>query len=189
MLDAKTCEEAMIRRDPSFDGLFFVGVRTTGIYCRPVCKVRMPRRENVTFHPSAAAAERAGYRPCLRCRPETAPFCPAWKGVIPMSGADWSRIRSDGNGALDVRMCLRTDDGAILCVHWYGLMVVNEANRGYALDFAKPDDPAGADRYYFRTCPQIETGDARYAWLNTVVCVTKSRTGDGGVIHRIFAVK
>ncbi len=81
MLDAKTCEEAMIRRDPSFDGLFFVGVRTTGIYCRPVCKVRMPRRENVTFHPSAAAAERAGYRPCLRCRPETAPFCPAWKGT------------------------------------------------------------------------------------------------------------
>jgi methylphosphotriester-DNA--protein-cysteine methyltransferase len=48
MLDAKTCEEAMIRRDPLFDGLFFVGVRTTGIYCRPVCKVRMPRRENVT---------------------------------------------------------------------------------------------------------------------------------------------
>lgn len=81
MLDAKTCEEAMISRDPSFDGLFFVGVRTTGIYCRPVCKVRMPRRENVTFHPSAAAAERAGYRPCLRCRPETAPFCPAWKGT------------------------------------------------------------------------------------------------------------
>jgi hypothetical protein len=109
--------------------------------------------------------------------------------VIPMSGADWSRIRSDGNGALDVRMCLRTDDGAILYVHWHGLMMVDEVNRGYALDFAKPDDPAGADRYYFRTCPQIETGDARYAWLNTVVCVTKSRTGDGGVIHRIFAVK
>jgi AraC family transcriptional regulator of adaptative response / DNA-3-methyladenine glycosylase II len=70
----------MRRRDASFDGLFFVAVKTTGIYCRPVCPARMPRRENITFYPSAAAAERAGYRPCLRCRPETAPFCPAWKG-------------------------------------------------------------------------------------------------------------
>lgn len=70
----------MVRRDPAFDGRFFVGVKTTGVYCRPVCKARMPRRENVEFYPSAAAAERAGYRPCLRCRPETAPFCPAWNG-------------------------------------------------------------------------------------------------------------
>ncbi len=70
----------MLRRDLSFDGRFFVGVRTTGIYCRPVCKARMPKRENVLFYPTAAAAERAGFRPCLRCRPETAPFCPAWKG-------------------------------------------------------------------------------------------------------------
>ena len=82
MLDAQTCEEAMQRRDPAFDGLFFVGVKTTGIYCRPVCRARMPRRENIRFYPSAAAAERAGHRPCLRCRPETAPFCPAWKGSL-----------------------------------------------------------------------------------------------------------
>ena len=72
----------MQRRDPAFDGLFFVGVKTTGIYCRPVCRARMPRRENIRFYPSAAAAERAGHRPCLRCRPETAPFCPAWKGSL-----------------------------------------------------------------------------------------------------------
>lgn len=72
----------MKRRDPAFDGRFFVGVKTTGIYCRPVCKARMPRRENISFYPSAAAAERAGHRPCLRCRPETAPFCPAWKGSL-----------------------------------------------------------------------------------------------------------
>ena len=81
MIDVATCWDAMNRRDPSFDGLFFVAVKTTGIYCRPVCTARMPRRENVGFHPSAASAERAGYRPCLRCRPETAPFCPAWKGA------------------------------------------------------------------------------------------------------------
>ena len=82
MLDAETCGEAMQRRDPAFDGVFFVGVKTTGIYCRPVCRARMPRPENITFYPSAAAAERAGHRPCLRCRPETAPFCPAWKGSL-----------------------------------------------------------------------------------------------------------
>jgi AraC family transcriptional regulator of adaptative response / DNA-3-methyladenine glycosylase II len=71
----------MARRDAAYDGRFFVAVKTTGIYCRPVCKARMPRRENITFYPSAAAAERGGYRPCLRCRPETAPFCPAWMGT------------------------------------------------------------------------------------------------------------
>jgi AraC family transcriptional regulator, regulatory protein of adaptative response / methylated-DNA-[protein]-cysteine methyltransferase len=59
----------------------FAAVKTTGIYCRPVCPARTPLAHNVRFYPTAAAAERAGYRPCLRCRPETAPFCPAWKGT------------------------------------------------------------------------------------------------------------
>ena len=81
MIDTALCEDAMARRDPAFDGVFFVAVKTTGIYCRPVCPARTPKRENVRFYPSAAAAERAGFRPCLRCRPETAPFCPAWKGA------------------------------------------------------------------------------------------------------------
>lgn len=95
-----------------------------------------------------------------------------------------------GSGALDVRMCLRTHDGAAIFVHWHGRMVVSAENQAYALDFSKPDDPAGADeRYYFRTSPVFETGDQRYAWLNNVIAVSKSRTGDGGVIHRVFAVK
>jgi len=80
MLDAKECDQARLRRDRSYDGRFFTGVRTTGVYCRPVCPVRPARSANVTFWPSAAAAEAAGFRPCLRCRPETAPFCPAWNG-------------------------------------------------------------------------------------------------------------
>jgi len=80
MLDFDTCEAARRRRDPAFDGRFFIAVKTTGIYCRPVCPVKQPLTRNVSYFPSAAAAERAGYRPCLRCRPETAPFCPAWKG-------------------------------------------------------------------------------------------------------------
>jgi AraC family transcriptional regulator, regulatory protein of adaptative response / methylated-DNA-[protein]-cysteine methyltransferase len=81
-LDVAACERARVSRDRRFDGQFFSGVRTTRIYCRPVCPVRPAKAENVSFYPSAAAAERAGFRPCLRCRPETAPFCPAWKGSL-----------------------------------------------------------------------------------------------------------
>lgn len=81
MLDFNVCEAARRRRDPAYDGLFFTAVRTTMIYCRPVCPVKQPLTRNVRYYPSAAAAERDGYRPCLRCRPETAPFCAAWKGV------------------------------------------------------------------------------------------------------------
>jgi len=80
MLDFDTCNAARHRRDPAYDGVFFTAVRTTGIYCRPVCPVRQPLDKNVTFYASAAA-ERAGYRPCLRCRPETAPFSAAWNGT------------------------------------------------------------------------------------------------------------
>jgi len=80
MLDLKACERARITRDRRYDGCFFTGVKTTKIYCRPVCPVRPAKASNVTFYASAAAAEAAGFRPCLRCRPETAPFSPAWKG-------------------------------------------------------------------------------------------------------------
>ena len=80
-LDHATCDRARLARDAAFDGIFFTGVRTTRIYCRPICPVRPARSENVVFFPSAAAAERAGFRPCLRCRPETAPGSPAWNGT------------------------------------------------------------------------------------------------------------
>jgi len=72
-LDSNTCYRALKARDARFDGRFFVAVSSTRIYCRPVCTVRPPRRENCRFYPSAAAAEAGGYRPCLRCRPELAP--------------------------------------------------------------------------------------------------------------------
>lgn len=81
MLDFETCNAARLRRDPAYDGVFFTAVKTTGVYCRPVCPVKQPLTRNVAYYPSAAAAERDGYRPCLRCRPETAPFCPAWNGT------------------------------------------------------------------------------------------------------------
>jgi AraC family transcriptional regulator of adaptative response / DNA-3-methyladenine glycosylase II len=72
-LDAESCYRALAARDPRFDGVFFVGVTTTRIYCRPVCPASTPGRERCRFFPSAAAAEQAGFRPCLRCRPELAP--------------------------------------------------------------------------------------------------------------------
>jgi AraC family transcriptional regulator of adaptative response/methylated-DNA-[protein]-cysteine methyltransferase len=77
-LDAKTCDRARIARDRRFDGRFFTGVLTTRIYCRPTCPVKPAKSHNVVFFPTAAAAERASFRPCLRCRPETAPGTPAW---------------------------------------------------------------------------------------------------------------
>jgi AraC family transcriptional regulator of adaptative response / DNA-3-methyladenine glycosylase II len=80
-LDPAVCYRALETRDARFDGRFFVGVTTTGIYCRPVCPARTARRENVRFYPSAAAAQGAGFRPCLRCRPETAPEHGAWRGT------------------------------------------------------------------------------------------------------------
>ncbi|KQW28879.1 transcriptional regulator [Rhizobium sp. Root274] len=98
-LDTQQCEQAWLARDPQFDGRFFIGVRTTGIYCRCVCPVRQPYRCNIEFLPSAAAAELAGYRPCLRCRPETAPFSPAWKGSAAIVERAARLIREEG--ALD----------------------------------------------------------------------------------------
>ena len=72
-LDQDACYSAVQMRDARFDGRFFGAVKTTGIYCRPVCPATTPRRQNMIFYATAAAAEEAAYRPCLRCRPETAP--------------------------------------------------------------------------------------------------------------------
>ena len=91
-------ERARLSRDVRFDGQFFVGVRTTGIYCRPICPAVAPKSKNVTFYPSAAAASEAGFRPCLRCRPECAPGTPAWNGT---STTVRRGLRLISNGALD----------------------------------------------------------------------------------------
>lgn len=80
-LDRDACYRALLARDPRFDGRFFVGVLSTGVYCRPICPARTPKRRHVVFFPTAAAAQEAGFRPCLRCRPETAPDLAAWRGT------------------------------------------------------------------------------------------------------------
>mgnify|MGYP001585119742 CR=1 FL=1 len=80
-LDPTICRQARLSRDPRFDGEFFLAVTRTGIYCRPVCPARAPREENVRYFRTAAAASFDGFRPCLRCRPESAPNSPAWRGT------------------------------------------------------------------------------------------------------------
>lgn len=81
ILDPESCYRAIETRDARFDGQFFTGVVTTGIYCRPICPVRPPKPENCRYYPSSAAAQEAGFRPCLRCRPEVSPGLPAWIGT------------------------------------------------------------------------------------------------------------
>ena len=97
--DSDICYRALLARDTRFDGVFFTGVKTTGIYCRPVCRVKTPRASSCTFFPNAAAAEAAGYRPCLRCRPELAPYALQQN----LAYAVWQRIAAGAlnNGDLE----------------------------------------------------------------------------------------
>lgn len=80
-LDLRVCSRARLARDARFDGKFFIGVLSTKIYCRPICRSRTSKESNVRYFPSAAAAAEAGFRPCLRCRPECSPGSPVWAGT------------------------------------------------------------------------------------------------------------
>src|SRR6516162_2006581 len=97
-LDHEACYRATSTRDARFDGRIFIAVRTTRIYCRPICPARTPKRENVTFFATASAAQEAGYRPCLRCRPESSPDLGAWRGT---SNTVSRALTLIGEGALD----------------------------------------------------------------------------------------
>jgi AraC family transcriptional regulator of adaptative response / DNA-3-methyladenine glycosylase II len=80
-LDWRVCSRARLARDARFDGKFYIGVHSTRVYCRPICHARASREENVCYFSTAAAAAAAGFRPCLRCRPESSPGTPAWAGT------------------------------------------------------------------------------------------------------------
>jgi AraC family transcriptional regulator of adaptative response / DNA-3-methyladenine glycosylase II len=97
-LDRRVCDRARRSRDARFDGRFFIAVTTTKIYCRPICPARAPNDEHVRYFSTAAAAEAAGFRPCLRCRPEASPGTPAWLGT---SAIVSRAVRLIGDGALD----------------------------------------------------------------------------------------
>jgi len=81
VLDWKICSRARLSRDPRFDGKFYIGVIGSGVYCRPICPAPTAKEKNVRYFPTAAAAAEAGFRPCLRCRPESCPGTPAWLGT------------------------------------------------------------------------------------------------------------
>ncbi|MEO7156453.1 MAG: AlkA N-terminal domain-containing protein [Vicinamibacterales bacterium] len=97
-LDRQVCDRARKSRDVRFDGKFFIAVTSTRIYCRPICPARSPKDENIRYYPTAAAAEAAGFRPCLRCRPEASPGTPAWCGTSSVVSRALRLIR---DGALD----------------------------------------------------------------------------------------
>ena len=97
-LNHDLCYRALRTRDPRFDGRFYTGVTSTGVYCRPVCPARTPKSENCRFYACAAAAEAGGFRPCRRCRPDTVPGTPAWSGT---SATVTRALRLIEQGALD----------------------------------------------------------------------------------------
>src|SRR3954463_6066102 len=94
----QACSRARITRDARFDGKFFIAVLTTKIYCRPICPARTAKEKNVRYFPNAAAAAEAGFRPCLRCRPECSPGTPAWMGT---SNTVSRALRLIGENGLD----------------------------------------------------------------------------------------
>ena len=117
-LDWGACDRARLARDARFDGRFFTGVLTTRIYCRPTCPVKPAKSRNVVFFPTAAAAERAGFRPCLRCRPESAPGTPAWQrrggDGLARAAAHRARVPRRWQGGRGPRRHAR-HDGADIC--------------------------------------------------------------------------
>ena len=97
-LDFERCYRAAESRDQRFDGRFYTAVKTTGIFCRPSCPARTPKRTNVEFYPSAAAAQRAGFRACRRCRPDASPGSPEWDLRADVVGR---AMRLIGDGVVD----------------------------------------------------------------------------------------
>jgi AraC family transcriptional regulator of adaptative response / DNA-3-methyladenine glycosylase II len=101
-MDRIACYRAISTRDARFDGRLFVGVKTTGIYCRPICPARTPKLDNTSFYASAAAAQEAGFRPCLRCRPETSPDLAFWRGTSNTVSRALALIEAGGLDEADV---------------------------------------------------------------------------------------
>ncbi len=112
--DSDACYLALKSRDARFDGQFFTGVTSTGIYCRPVCRVKAPKRENCQFYAHAALAESAGFRPCLRCRPELAPQRnePVWSTEDASKMLASQAVKLLGNAALAGDECSISDVAA-----------------------------------------------------------------------------
>lgn len=116
---------------------------------------------------------------------------PALAGkVMPMTGADWARVRPDGTLALDVRLAIEAENGDLIFMTYGGRISADtDAGMEAALDFAKPDPSTGENLYYFRTNPVFETASETYSWLNRIVAIGSGRTGAGGVTYQIYKIK
>jgi len=112
---------------------------------------------------------------------------PKLRGAVLAGGGDWALFRPEGTMMLDVRLTLRTDDGALIHMTYGGRWIIPSELRAELADPAKRSqvDPA---RYYFRTNPLFETGSQQYAWLNDIVCVGSGYVVDGGVAYKVFQV-
>lgn len=112
---------------------------------------------------------------------------PKLRGEVVPVGGDWAVFRADGTMDLDVRLTLRTDDGALIQVSYNGRWATSEDVRAEVADPAKRDhiDPS---RYYFRTAPLFETGSPDYAWLNDIVCVASGYLVENGIAYRVSEV-
>src|SRR5262245_20545443 len=123
-LSESTLDRARVSRDPRFDGKFFIAVKTTGIYCRPICPSPTSKKTNVRYYATAAAAAAAGYRPCRRCRPEVAPGSPAWLGA---SAVVRRALRLVQEGCLDTgtveELATRLGTGAVHLVRLFAQYV------------------------------------------------------------------
>ena len=116
---------------------------------------------------------------------------PKIKGsVIPLSGGDWTRARSDMSLTLDVRICLQTHDKANILMTYQGVMAANSRDDfWYMVNADKKDDPKGAmERYYYRIAAFFETGDQRYAWMNRILAVGSGRLADNQAIYEVFQI-
>ena len=98
-LDDERRYQAAVSKDPRFDGVFFIGVTSTGIYCRPSCPAMTPKREHMRFYKTPAAAQLAGFRACKRCRPDASPGSPEWNIRADMTAR---AMRLIADGAIDV---------------------------------------------------------------------------------------
>lgn len=117
---------------------------------------------------------------------------PKIKGqVIPLSGGDWSRLRADMSITIEVRICLKTHDGANILMTYHGILAANSPEDfQYMIDATKNDDPQGAlDRFYYRIFAFFETGDERYAWLNRTLAAGIGRLAEDQAIYDIYAIK
>jgi hypothetical protein len=156
ILDDDARWEAVRRRDRGADGAFFYSVRTTGVYCRPSCAARLPRRENVGFHNTRADAERAGFRPCKRCRPSAAPASLAAR----IAALDWAQLSAE----LDAHGCAIT--GPLLTAEECAALIdIYGSDQRFRSRIVMARHGFGRGEYKYFACPLPETVAALRAAL------------------------